>query len=105
MNIMVGICFFEKHMSYDLSSVKTQHFHIFFWFSTDPFIENVSIICYVNFYMALLMQNFFFFVFELFSNIFSMMYFVTVLQIYTVCSNRKHFSYTPTYSTQETTYN
>jgi len=46
MNVMVGICFLEKHKSYDLSSVKTQHFHIFFWFSTDPVIENVSIIHY-----------------------------------------------------------
>jgi len=33
------------------------------------------------------------------------MYFTTVLQINTLCSNRKHVSYTPTYSIQETTYN
>jgi len=46
-------------MSYDLSSVKTQHFHIFFWFSTYPVIENVSIIHYVIFYTALLMWKLF----------------------------------------------
>ena len=55
MNVKVGICVFENHMSYDLSSVKTQHFYIFFWFSTDPVTENVSIIRYVIFYRALLM--------------------------------------------------
>jgi hypothetical protein len=67
MNVMVGICFFEKHMSYDLPSVKTQHFHIFFWFSTDPVIENVSIIRYVVFYRGQLMQKFLF-LFSLFSD-------------------------------------
>jgi hypothetical protein len=93
---MVGICFFEKHRPYDLPSVKTQHFHIFSWFSTDPIIENVSIILYVIFYRALLDALFFS---KLAATFFSMMYFATVLQINSVCSNREHFSYAPTYST------
>jgi hypothetical protein len=100
MNVMVGICFLEKHKSYDLSSVKTQHFHIFFWFSTDPVIENDSINRYAIVYRALLIQKIFFLCFQTFSNIFSMRYFATVWQINTLCSNRKHVSYTPTYSIQ-----